>query len=256
VTVLAVDDHLPNLLVLDALLSELGIHVITASSGFDAIEIISKQQTKHIKNAKTDSQSLSKKTQISKAEARDDASKSAVNPLHLDDTTTDDKGSTAHKNSIDLIFMDIQMPRMSGHEAARQIRNIETPDHHIPIIALTAHGLADERDKLIASGINDYVSKPISQPQLLQVLQKWLGRTDSVPPLTTIHSDNLHSSDLHADLQSGANQNALTSYVDGTTPTYPLLKDNDDNRIVNTSADTKVKSPAKITRPLSLKKIR
>ncbi len=252
VTVLAVDDHLPNLLVLDALLSELGIHVITASSGFDAIEIISKQQTKHIKNAKTNSQSLSKKTQISKAEARDDASKSAVNSLHLDDTTTDDKGSTAHKNSIDLIFMDIQMPRMSGHEAARQIRNIETPDHHIPIIALTAHGLADERDKLIASGINDYVGKPISQPQLLQVLQKWLGRTDSVPPLTTIHSDNLHS----ADLQSGANQNALTSYVDGTTPTYPLLKDNEDNHIANTSSDNKVKSPAKITRPLSLKKIR
>lgn len=257
VTVLAVDDHLPNLLVLDALLSELGIHVITASSGFDAIEIISKQQAKHIKTAKTDSQSLSKKTQISKAEARDDASKSAVNSLHLDDTTTDDKGSTAHKNSIDLIFMDIQMPRMSGHEAARQIRNIETPDHHIPIIALTAHGLADERDKLIASGINDYVGKPISQPQLLQVLQKWLGRTDSVPPLTTLHSDNLHSSDLHTDLQSGVNQNALTSYADVTTPIYPLLKEHEDNnRISNTSSDTKVKSPAKITRPLSLKKIR
>ncbi|MGP5297642.1 ATP-binding protein [Psychrobacter faecalis] len=252
VTVLAVDDHLPNLLVLDALLSELGIHVITASSGFDAIEIISKQQTKHIKNAKTDSQSLSKKTQISKAEARDDASKSTVNSLYLDDSTTDDKGNTAHKNSIDLIFMDIQMPRMSGHEAARQIRNIETSDHHIPIIALTAHGLADERDKLIASGINDYVGKPISQPQLLQVLQKWLGRTDSVPPLTTIHSDNLYS----ADLQNGVNQNALTSYADLTMPTYPLLKDNEDNHIANTSSDNKVKSPAKITRPLSLKKIR
>src|SRR5699024_6659948 len=136
VTVLAVDDHLPNLLVLDALLSELGIHVITASNGVDAREIISKQQTKHIKTTKAESQSMTKKHQITKSTERDDASKSAVNPLHLDDTTTDDKGSTAHKNSIDLIFMDIQMPRMSGHEAARQIRNIETSDHHIPIIAL------------------------------------------------------------------------------------------------------------------------
>src|SRR5699024_10146784 len=106
--------------------------------------------------------------------------------------------------------------------------------------------------KLIASGINDYVGKPISQPQLLQVLQKWLGRTDSVPPLTTIHSDNLYS----ADLQNGVNQNALTSYADLTMPTYPLLKDNEDNHIANTSSDNKVKSPAKITRPLSLKKIR
>ncbi|WP_296239163.1 ATP-binding protein [Psychrobacter sp. UBA5136] len=263
VTVLAVDDHLPNLLVLDALLSELGIHVITASSGFDAIEIISKQQTKHIKAAQAEKRSLAKKTQISKAEARDDVSKSAVNSLHLDDSPTEDKNGAAHKNSIDLIFMDIQMPRMSGHEAARQIRNIETPDHHIPIIALTAHGLADERDKLIASGINDYVGKPISQPQLLQVLQKWLGRTDSVPPLTTIHSDDLQSLELeNRDVDSSNLQNVLAQNasntsaapLDLTMPNYPLVKDNEDNRLTDSVA--KVKSPAKITRPLSLKKIR
>lgn len=263
VTVLAVDDHLPNLLVLDALLSELGIHVITASSGFDAIEIISKHQTKHIKATQAEKRSLAKKTQISKAEARDDVSKSAVNSLHLDESPTEDKNGTAHKNSIDLIFMDIQMPRMSGHEAARQIRNIETPDHHIPIIALTAHGLADERDKLIASGINDYVGKPISQPQLLQVLQKWLGRTDSVPPLTTIHSDDLQSLELgNRDVDSSDMQHVLTQKasngsaapLDLTMPNYPLVKDNEDNRL--TDSDAKVKSPAKITRPLSLKKIR
>lgn len=263
VTVLAVDDHLPNLLVLDALLSELGIHVITASSGFDAIEIISKQQTKHIKAAQAEKRSLAKKTQISKAEARDDVSKSAVNSLHLDESPTEDKNGAAHKNSIDLIFMDIQMPRMSGHEAARQIRNIETPDHHIPIIALTAHGLADERDKLIASGINDYVGKPISQPQLLQVLQKWLGRTDSVPPLTTIHGNDLQSLELEnrdvdsSDLQHVLAQNASNTSaapLDLTMPNYPLVKDSEDNRL--TDSDAKVKSPAKITRPLSLKKIR
>lgn len=256
VTVLAVDDHLPNLLVLDALLSELGIHVITASSGFDAIEIISKQQTKHIKTAKTEKQSLSKKTQISKAEARDDVSKSAVSSLHLDDATTDDKSNAADKNSIDLIFMDIQMPRMSGHEAARQIRNIETPDNHIPIIALTAHGLADERDKLIASGINDYVGKPISQPQLLQVLQKWLGRTTSVPPLNALANDDLHpvnssSSDLQSpDSNSSLTQDSLTAYTDLTAPTYPMVKGHKGNR------GAEAMSPAKITRPLSLKKIR
>ena len=263
ITVLAVDDHLPNLLVLDALLSELGIHVITASSGFDAIEIISKQQTKHIKAAQAEKRSLAKKTQISKAEARDDVSKSAVNSLHLDESPTEDKNGVAHKNSIDLIFMDIQMPRMSGHEAARQIRNIETPDHHIPIIALTAHGLADERDKLIASGINDYVGKPISQPQLLQVLQKWLGRTDSVPPLTTIHGNDLQSLELEnrdvdsSDLQNVLAQNASNTSaapLDLTMPNYPLVKDSEDNRL--TDSDAKVKSPAKITRPLSLKKIR
>ncbi|WP_201564763.1 response regulator, partial [Psychrobacter glacincola] len=138
VTVLAVDDHLPNLLVLDALLSELGIHVITASNGFDAIELISKQQAKNIKATKTEKQSLSKKTQISKAVTRDDVSKSVVSTLHIEDVTTEEKGNAQPKDRIDLIFMDIQMPRMSGHEAARQIRKIEAADSHIPIIALTA----------------------------------------------------------------------------------------------------------------------
>ena len=196
VTVLAVDDHLPNLLVLDALLSELGIQVITASSGFDAIEIISKQQTKNIKTAKNDKQSLSNKTQISKAETRDEVNKKSNSTLY-EEMNTDDKVATQDKGHIDLIFMDIQMPRMSGHEAARQIRNIENDDSRIPIIALTAHGLADERDKLIASGINDYVGKPISQPQLLQVLQKWLGRTTTMPQLTALPDTNLHSTDVH-----------------------------------------------------------
>ena len=88
------------------------------------------------------------------------------------------------------------MPRMSGHEAAKQIRNIEHADSRIPIIALTAHGLADERDKLIASGINDYVGNPISQPQLLQVLQKWLGRKSSAPQLTDMTGADLQSTDL------------------------------------------------------------
>ncbi|MDN5890664.1 MAG: ATP-binding protein [Psychrobacter sp.] len=194
VTVLAVDDHLPNLLVLDALLSELGIQVMTASSGFDAIEIISKQQTKNIKTTKSDKQSLSNKTQISKAETRDEVNKKSNNMLYTEETI-EDKNSTQDKNSIDLIFMDIQMPRMSGHEAARQIRSIENSDSHIPIIALTAHGLADERDKLIASGINDYVGKPISQPQLLQVLQKWLGRTTTASSAHT-HSTGLKSNHL------------------------------------------------------------
>ncbi|MBF2719269.1 response regulator [Psychrobacter sp. NG254] len=284
VTVLAVDDHLPNLLVLDALLSELGIHVITASSGFDAIEIISKQQTKNIKPAKNDTQSLSNKTQLSKAEARDELNKKPNHTIYAEEASTEDKLATQDKNSIDLIFMDIQMPRMSGHEAAKQIRNIETADSHIPIIALTAHGLADERDKLIASGINDYVGKPISQPQLLQVLQKWLGRKSTTSPLATLSDASLPNSDLQSyglqgsDLQNANLQSTASYNVDGqetvlqdiaglkndssTSDTakssgqkpasYPVLVGNNSghHRASHMSDETK------ITRPLSLKKIR
>ncbi|MFT0772071.1 ATP-binding protein [Psychrobacter aquimaris] len=297
VTVLAVDDHLPNLLVLDALLSELGIQVVTASSGFDAIEIISKQQTKNIKTAKSDKQSLSNKTQLSKAETRDEINKKTNSAFYHEDTSADDKAATQDKDNIDLIFMDIQMPRMSGHEAAKQIRNIENADSRIPIIALTAHGLADERDKLIASGINDYVGKPISQPQLLQVLQKWLGRKSTTPQLTALPDTDLQNFGLqHPDLQSDNLQDANVQSLDPTgaeltpidslrgysindndlsndllsnkvnnkesqassgmssddsTDTYPIIRGNGVNR-----NSTSVSSEPKITRPLSLKKIR
>lgn len=272
VTVLAVDDHLPNLLVLDALLSELGIHVITASNGFDAIELISKQQAKNIKAAKTEKQSLSKKTQISKAVTRDDVSKSAVSTLHIEDATIEEKGKAQHKDSIDLIFMDIQMPRMSGHEAARQIRKIEASDSHIPIIALTAHGLADERDKLITSGINDYVGKPISQPQLLQVLQKWLGRSASSSPLTAENDKHSQGFGVEGDLQvlesktiDAQNINAQNSNVPNmmlqpsssaltntAPPTYQMIR----SEQVQNYKPTKMSNEKRVTRPLSLKKIR
>ncbi len=158
ITVLAVDDHLPNLLVLDALLSELGIKVITANSGYDAVDIISKQ----IMYDTYDS------SELSKVEGNDSAN------LEKDSKHT----------KIDLVFMDVQMPRMSGDEAAKKIRQLEEDaqkehinyNKRIPIIALTAHGLADGKDRLIAAGIDDYVGKPISRPQLLQILQRWLGR--------------------------------------------------------------------------------
>ena len=258
VTVLAVDDHLPNLLVLDALLSELGIQVITANSGFEAIELISKQQTKNIKTAKTDKQSLSKKTQISKAETRDEVGKSASSSGYSEDNNEDkasnqDKTNSQDNNNIDLIFMDIQMPRMSGHEAARQIRNIENIDNRIPIIALTAHGLADERDKLMASGINDYVGKPISQPQLLQVLQKWLGRTTTVPQLTTVPEANTQSSDSqNHPLANTFAEKPSMSLPDTMAPAYPIVKGNEGNRRQPSEAIAQQKT----TRPLSLKKIR
>ena len=128
--ILAVDDHLPNLLVLDALLGELGVEVVTASNGFDAIEKMTQSIT----------------------------------------------GSMA---PIDMIFMDVQMPRMSGLEATLEIRKIERAHMvaPVPIIALTAHGLSDEKDRLVSSGLDDYVGKPVGEMQLIQILQKWLERS-------------------------------------------------------------------------------
>ena len=75
----------------------------------------------------------------------------------------------------DLILMDIQMPEMDGFEATRLIRNrhSELPAD-IPIIAMTAHALAGDREKCLCAGMNDYVPKPITPQILMDVLKKWL----------------------------------------------------------------------------------
>ena len=262
VTVLAVDDHLPNLLVLDALLSELGIQVITANSGFEAIELISKQKAQIAKAQKPLPQSLSSKTQRSKAEARDQVSNAVPALTPNAETTATDNARQNHK-TIDLIFMDIQMPRMSGREATEQIRKLEAGDSHIPIIALTAHGLSDERDRLIASGIDDYVGKPISQPQLLQVLQKWLGRaTNTLGVGSDIRVSSLDKGSAQSSLSnSPLLETALNNHVSNDTNSdntklahsQTSHQHSNSNEATQSSKDLNDK---KVLRPLSLKKIR
>ena len=71
------------------------------------------------------------------------------------------------KGGIDLILMDIQMPGMGGEEATAQIRAIEASNQsHLPIVALTAHALAGDREKYLSQGMDAYVSKPVSPDAL------------------------------------------------------------------------------------------
>ena len=71
---------------------------------------------------------------------------------------------------IDLVLMDIQMPRMDGYEATRLIRQFNMD---IIIIAQTAYGLSGDREKAIESGCNDYISKPINTSKLMELIQKY-----------------------------------------------------------------------------------
>jgi len=89
----------------------------------------------------------------------------------------------------DLIFMDLQMPKMDGYEAARAIREIErnkaAPEKEpTPIIALTAHALDRDRDACTAVGMNDFLAKPIHLGTLEKALRKWLApkSTSEKPP--------------------------------------------------------------------------
>ena len=77
---------------------------------------------------------------------------------------------------LDLVFMDIQMPDMDGLQATRQLRALEADARHTPIIALTAHALASERQQLLQGGMDDYLSKPVSESHLRHMLQKWVPR--------------------------------------------------------------------------------
>ncbi|MCO7223894.1 two-component sensor histidine kinase BarA [Pleionea sp. CnH1-48] len=89
----------------------------------------------------------------------------------------------AQNQSFDLIFMDIQMPEMDGIEATRRIRKTKL-NQRTPIVALTAHAMVGEREKLLAEGMNDYLTKPIALEQVEDTLFKWThSRPTSGKPL-------------------------------------------------------------------------
>ena len=75
----------------------------------------------------------------------------------------------------DVILMDMSLPVIDGWEATRRIK-AATESAHIPIIALTAHAMAGDREKAIAAGCDDYDTKPIELPRLLGKIEALLGR--------------------------------------------------------------------------------
>ena len=75
----------------------------------------------------------------------------------------------------DAVFMDCQMPNLDGYEATARIRADEPPDRHVPIIAMTAHAFAGDRERCLRAGMDDYLSKPLRARDLDPVLERWLG---------------------------------------------------------------------------------
>jgi CheY-like chemotaxis protein len=88
--------------------------------------------------------------------------------------------AAAARERYDLIFMDCHMPRMDGFEATRRIRaDVLGPGARTPIVALTADALAGDREHCIASGMDDYMTKPVRAGQLAAAVRRWAGSAHS-----------------------------------------------------------------------------
>ncbi|MDA1081133.1 MAG: ATP-binding protein [Gemmatimonadetes bacterium] len=129
--VLVVDDVDLNLLVARAMLSSMGVRVLTATGGEQALELLSKER-------------------------------------------------------MDLVFMDCHMPSLDGYEVTSSVRSSPGPNRDTPIVALSASAFAEGKDRAMASGMNDFATKPIELDALRKVLARWTtgaaaGVTASLP---------------------------------------------------------------------------
>lgn len=88
------------------------------------------------------------------------------------------------QSTFDLLLMDCEMPVMDGYEATRRIRQHEQQqgDVHLPIIALTAHAMEQDRQKALACGMDDHLTKPFKLEELANVLQPWANRKSGQVP--------------------------------------------------------------------------
>ncbi|WP_122559146.1 response regulator [Pseudomonas viridiflava] len=114
--------------------------------------------------------------------------------------------SAVQQEAFDLVLMDVQMPGMDGCQATEAIRAWETERNQtsLPIVALTAHAMANEKRSLLQSGMDDYLTKPISERQLAQVVLKWTGLALRNPiPERQTESSNAHVGPLVLDHEEG-----------------------------------------------------
>ncbi|HEY5209984.1 MAG TPA: response regulator [Stellaceae bacterium] len=81
---------------------------------------------------------------------------------------------TAHRELPALILMDLDLPVMDGWEASRRLKG-SAATQHIPIIALSAHAMSGDRDRAMAAGCDDYDTKPVELPRLLEKIAAMLG---------------------------------------------------------------------------------
>ena len=88
------------------------------------------------------------------------------------------------------VLMDCQMPVMDGYEATSRLRRLEGSDRHTPVIALTALAMTADRARCIASGMDDYLAKPVQVDDLVTALERWVPLVSSLPPAGDVGPDD------------------------------------------------------------------
>jgi len=90
------------------------------------------------------------------------------------------------EESFDIILMDCQMPEMDGFEASQVLSGMKAKGEiaDIPIIALTANAMKGDKERCLAAGMNDYLSKPVRKKALRETIERWLPAKAKTKPTT------------------------------------------------------------------------
>jgi CheY-like chemotaxis protein len=151
---------------------------------------------------------------------------------HVGASTGGEAVRVVGEGDVDLVFMDCQMPEVDGYEATRRIREREAASDggRVTIVAMTAHAMAGDRERCLAAGMDDYLSKPLRADEVDAVLDRWLSdglapaaaaadgepQTGSPAWLDRPPLDEDRFNDLHRDFPPEIVREVVESFIDST----------------------------------------